>query len=882
MIPTLLALLATSAWAGDGPPTDPTASATAPAPEEPPPLTRNPELVTFVDAPYPAEAQAAGVEAHVILDIEIDATGAVTNVTVESPVGYGFDEAAVTAARQFVFRPAEDATGPVPVIIQFDYGFVFKAPAPTAEAPPAEAPINVTGVLREMGSRRLLAHVPVVVDVPEAVSNGQTYTTETDELGAFSLRGVPDGTWTLRAADPSLGSVTQEISLVAGQALDVRLWMRTVQTEDALYAYYDKDKNEVTQRTISMETVKRIPGTFGDPIRVVQSLPGAARAPFGTGLLIIRGSNPEDSGVYVDGIRIPYIYHLGGFESAINPDLVSAVDYLPGGFGVQYGRGMGGVVDVTTVQKWPDRNKVTWNTDALDTGAMIMGRFGKKKQHAVGLAGRRSYIDALLPPILDLTGNNGFTIAPRWYDYQAKYELLGHRDTFSVLLFGFEDVLEAQSPEGTAQGTDQDTQGSFGTTYSTHRLLIKWEHPFNEQLSLRFVPSFGRDYASLIVGDSWRLIQSQWLGEVRAELPWTPNPHIRIVPGIDFVGGVSPFEVQLPYDPSGFADTDPLAEREPFTLKDTQTGWGPDPYLFATIRPLKDTDRWVITPGIRGTVVWIPGELSAFNLDPRLSTKFSIRDDMRIKGSVGLYHQPPQPFQMYRSDNAMVNLNNEQCLSAALGWEQDIGQAIHGDIEGFYKQFSNLIVGNPNFRSLDDAFFVNDGAGRSYGVEVMLRHDPIGKFFGWVSYTLSKSERRDAPTEDWYNFDYDQTHNLVGVAGYKLPWQLEVSARFQYTTGSPTTPYSLGIYDVDQDSYSGYSTAPYNSERLPPYWALSARIDKVFTFKAWTLDVFLDLINPVHGTNPEFEIYNYDYTEKAYISSLPFIPSPGFEAKFEF
>lgn len=884
----LLALLGlgSPAWAGDGPPTDPAAPS---APDEPPPLTKDPVLITFVDAPYPAEAQAAGVEGHVVLDIEIDATGKVTNVTIETPAGHGFDEAAVTAAQQFVFSPAEDATGPVPVIIQFDYGFVFKPVEPVADAAPVEASVNVTGMLREMGSRRLLPRVAVSVIAPEQADEAQkqaardgAWVTETDDKGAFALRGVPDGTWTLRAVDPGLGSVTQEITLTSGQAVEVKLWMRTVQTDDTLYAYYDKDKNEVTQRTISMETIRRIPGTFGDPIRVVQSLPGAARAPFGTGLLIIRGSNPEDSGVYVDGIRIPYIYHLGGFESVINPGLVSAVDYLPGGFGVQYGRGMGGVVDVTTITKWPERNKITWKTDALDSGAMIQARVGKKKQHAIGLAGRRSYIDVFLDPILKLSGNDGYTIKPIWYDYQAKYELLDHRDTFSVLVFGFEDVLTAQSPAGTAQGTDQDTQGSFGTTYSTHRVMMKWEHPFNDHLSLRFVPAFGRDYASLVVGDSWRLYQTQWLAEIRTELPWKVNDHIRIVPGVDFVGGWSPFEIDLPYNPSNFASTDPLAEREPFVLKDDQTGWGPDPYLFANIRPLKDTDRWIITPGIRGTIAWIPGELETAALDPRVSSKFSITPRMRVKGSVGLYHQPPQPYQMYRTDDELVNLVSEQCLSGAVGWEQDIGKAVHGEIEGFYKGFSNLIVGNPNFVSLDDPFFVNDGVGRAYGLEVIIRHDPIGHFFGWISYTLSRSERRDEPGDDWYSYDYDQTHNLVGVGGYKLPWQMEASARFQYTTGNPTTPYNLGVYDVDQDSYSGYSTAPYNSDRLPPYWTVSARIDKVFTFKVWSLDLFLDLINVVHGTNPEFQIYNYDYTETAYIKSLPFIPSPGFEAKFEF
>ena len=97
-----------------------------------------------------------------------------------------------------------------------------------------------------------------------------------------------------------------------------------------------------------MEDAARIPGSFGDPVRIIQTLPGAAKAPFGSGLLIIRGSNPEDTGVYVDGVRIPIIYHLTGTSSVIAPGVIDEVEYLPGGYGVQYGRTMGGTVNIIT------------------------------------------------------------------------------------------------------------------------------------------------------------------------------------------------------------------------------------------------------------------------------------------------------------------------------------------------------------------------------------------------------------------------------------------------------------------------------------------------------------------------------------------------------
>lgn len=101
-------------------------------------------------------------------------------------------------------------------------------------------------------------------------------------------------------------------------------------------------------------------------------------------------------------------------------------------------------------------------------------------------------------------------------------------------------------------------------------------------------------------------------------------------------------------------------------------------------------------------------------------------------------------------------------------------------------------------------------------------------------------------------------------------------------TGNPTSSYDLGIYDVDLDQYDAFSTSSYNGERLPPYWTVSLRLDKMFTFKTFQLDVYLDILNVVHGINPEFKVYNYDYTESRYVKGLPTIPGPGFELKADF
>lgn len=875
MLLLLALLLAPSdALAQDAP------AAPAPPAEEPPPLVKAPELVEFVQAPFPPEAQAAGVEGSVLLLIEIDATGAVTKVEALDPIGYGFDEAAMEAAWKFRFSPAEDATGPVPVAIEFEYGFVLDSASKEGavpEAAPAEVaelPVNLDGVLLEMGTRRPLADFPVRIDALGVE-------VKTDAEGRFAFRGVPLGAVELSSVYTGYDRATQKVDVVEGQVTSVRLWIKNQSyRDDELIAVYRKETADVTRRTISVQEIRRIPGTFGDPVRVVQSLPGAARTPFGTGLLVIRGANPEDSAVYIDGIRVPLIYHLGGYRSVISPDIIEGVDYLPGGYGVEYGRTLGGVVDVRTKDEYPEQNRFAWNTNLLDSGGIVEGRAGKDDGLGYAVAGRRSYIDVFIPYF---TKDAEFTVKPRWFDYQVKLQdLRRDQGELSAFVFGFEDLLIASTP-GTTQGTDQDAQGDLGTRYSTHRAIVEWQRPLTERMDLRIVPSVGLDVAEFDLGSSLHLEQRTLLLELRAEAPFEASEALTLTPGMDFLGGYYWFTVDLPFDPSIFGNYDPLAEREPYSLTGDGTAWGPDIFLDAEIRPLKERDSLLIKPGLRFNYVNILNQLQVTSAEPRLAVRWAPTRTGVLKLGAGLYHQPPQPFEAYRPDGS-VNLDYERTWSSELGWEQSIGQAIQADATVFFKYNDQLIVSNPDFTSLDSEYFLNEGIGRVYGTELLLRHALVNRFFGWISYTLSRSERNDYPDDggEWYLFELDQTHILVTVAGYRLPYDLEVSGRLQYVTGNPYTPYSGGVYDLDQDFYQAYATGEYNSERLPPYFAMDFRVDKLLTFKKWQLELFVDFLNAVRGTNPEFVVYNYDYTQSAYIRGLPFIPSPGFQAEFYF
>jgi hypothetical protein len=81
---------------------------------------------------------------------------------------------------------------------------------------------------------------------------------------------------------------------------------------------------------------------------VVQNLPGVSRAPFGLGLLVVRGSAPQDTRFYVDGVEIPILFHFGGLTSVVASEALASLDFYPGDFGARFGRALGGTVEAHT------------------------------------------------------------------------------------------------------------------------------------------------------------------------------------------------------------------------------------------------------------------------------------------------------------------------------------------------------------------------------------------------------------------------------------------------------------------------------------------------------------------------------------------------------
>src|SRR5207253_4760668 len=139
-------------------------------------------------------------------------------------------------------------------------------------------------------------------------------------------------------------------SILDGQRIDVAYLL-----EPVYFSPYEatvsgeRTRREVSKTTISMAEIERIPGTGGDALKVIEDLPGVARtSPIGGGMLVVRGSKPGDSLVYLDGEEIPLLYHFFALSSTVNPDLLSGIEFITGNFGASYGDLTGGLVEVRT------------------------------------------------------------------------------------------------------------------------------------------------------------------------------------------------------------------------------------------------------------------------------------------------------------------------------------------------------------------------------------------------------------------------------------------------------------------------------------------------------------------------------------------------------
>ncbi|MBS2012262.1 MAG: energy transducer TonB [Deltaproteobacteria bacterium] len=586
--------------------------------------------------------------------------------------------------------------------------------------------------------------------------------------------------------------------------------------------------------TLSRNEVRQIPGTFGDPFRAVEIMPGVTPIVTGLPFFFIRGAPPGNVGYFLDGVRVPLLFHVGAGPSVIHPGLINHVDLYPGGYPARFGRFTGGIVSGETNAP---RNELTGegNLRLFDVGALVEAPFANGRGNVV-LGGRYSYTAALLTLISSDTTLD-------YWDYQARAHYdVGEDDRIGVFAFGSYDFLGQRTVTG-------QTLTVFGTEF--HRVDVRHDHRLGNRGNVRTAVTLGID-RSRQADD--RFVRDRMIA-ARTEYTYALSNRALFRAGTDVQ--IDSYDIDL-----GVNAVSPSAQRviDFFpTRTDLASGIRADMVIGVS-------KIFEVTPGARVDFFASQGA-TAIGVDPRLALKTHVSDRTRLLTALGIVHQTPSfvvPLPGFQPGGIRGGL--QKAIQESAGVEVDVAEGATATATVFHNAFYDMsdplgsapqqiagcppgafptgtIAGDrgqgggggggqcgvPRFpvgtigpdrsggggqaadsnagRRVQNAFEVRS-RGNAFGLELLFKKKLTSRLGGFFSYTLSRSLR--TANGMTYVATFDRTHVLNGALAFDLGRNWRAGTRVTFYTGLPKAP----------DPVDPTST------RLDPFFRLDLRLEK--------------------------------------------------------
>lgn len=772
----------------------------------------------------------------------------------------------------------------------------------TSEPCPADRCARLFGQARVAGQRTPLPEaVVLVLPAPAGAEPGPyaplllepepawALTRRTDAEGRFSLAAVPVGLVRVAVLAPGFER-HDEIVRVAADA-EVELVTYAVPLEASTFRTVVTStpavpRSRVTEHRLTKEEIATLPGSQGDPLRALQNLPGMARPPGGLGLLVIRGSAPGQSQVFMGGHAMPRAFHILSLASVFPADVLDHLDYVPGNFDAAYGNATGGIVVVEPRKGRRDGVHGFGEVDLAAASAMVEGPLGKGS-FIVGA--QRAYIDGVLATAATVTervtGEPSSLLLPRYYDYQAllDYPLKGGA-SLSARAFGAGDVLKARASPEAAEAS------AFRLRTDFHRADLVYR---KERLgwTVRLTPSFRYEINRLVAAsDTFRRRRRDLVGSARAEVLRAIGPRASLTLGTDF-------------ELDRYATLDEQAELLPTApgpsfLEDRQDGLQTSLGVYASsevrLGPL------TLRPGAR-LAGFSVGRRLAFAVDPRAVAQLDVGERWQLAAGLGRYSQVRNiadrnevdlvdqgaglsgasvflPSAFGSLDPAVgfapqdTQLTVREALHASLSLRRSFADVATAELTGFLNNQHNNVP--PVTDGSSNPF---DSISRAAGLEALVRVRLARKLYGWVAYTLTYTELvlLQAPPSFPYArrpSDYDQRHNLVAVVSHVLPKHWRIGGRFRVVSGLPYTPV-VGSIAVPGGYQPVFGLR--NAARLPLSHQLDIRVDKQWVRDKLSVTAYVDVQNLYNRVNPELVLYTTDFRREAGHVGLPIFPSLG-------
>ena len=623
---------------------------------------------------------------------------------------------------------------------------------------------------------------------------------------------------------------------------------------------------------ISGKTLVTTPGSAGDPLRTLQSLPGMAFTDDSEPEPAVRGSRPDDNYFQVDFLPTDYLFHAGGLISVFNPDLVESFSIYPSAYGPEFSGVNGGVFDVKLRDPATDRFRTTLDISMLQSGVLLEGPVSENQSFY--LAGRFSYLDLLVGDQLDEEEDDeGIAVVqfPKYTDYQAKYVWAPNdKSTVRLQATGATDdaIFDIDEDADDIQ-TDPIIAGRFIESSKLNQQGVVWDTQLSDAVSVKAAIGHNTENEKFQIGGAGRVEigTETWLSKAQITLPIGEDHDISI-------GGEvarEDYAIDLNFNVPICTEFEPdctLSDAERVALNvDDSVNTGK---FF-----IKDnwyvTDRLTLFPGL---AIQTEDLLDKTFVEPRFALEYALADDLTLTAGAGIYHQRPGYGQV-DSTLGNPNLKYIESTQVLLGLQKTFGHGWDLKSELYYKQLDNLVTGNETLK------YTNDGEGTSYGLDTLLRKKLTDKLSGWFSLSLSDSSRTNLRTGEEFGFEYDQPVNASLVASYKLSEKWSLGAKLSVHSGALYTPVVGSTPDDEVEGLFNPEYGPLNSERFPTYQRLDIRLDRtVQKSNGRKYSAYLDVLNVLDNKNVAYYDYNADYSEREEGEQIPRIIALGFKAEF--
>ncbi len=677
---------------------------------------------------------------------------------------------------------------------------------------------------------------------------------EVDRRGRVTVELDGAGPWRIRIASEGRDALERTVDAPAPGRM--RVWLSEAERPVEIVVEGLAFTSDVSRQVVDAEQARETPGTLDDAFRLVQALPGNVvqreYSPTSSDLAV-RGSLPGDNRYYLDGIEVPYLYHFNQYASVFPASQIGQLELLSSTFSSRYGDAVGAVVEAQSRLERPEAVHGSASVNFVMLGGDVRVPIGE--DWWVSASGRRSY--------QDLAGEQTtqFSVWPTFYDLVVRAERGDERDGTGLFVaaagdgytraVGELDVLDPLEIEGTP-----DLAYDEGFTVAGVRRRIE-----GAKLSLRTVTGYVRHRRDGVVD---RIGAERFVSDGlahRTDLRLTPRPEstaaFSLEAGTEIRAGRTRLQV---------TETDlgvRVAEETPFLARGSAVDDGLDRLQVGVYGTANfGSARVRVMPGVR-----VEGDTGtgAVPVQPRVAVRARIGDATMVKAAGGRYTQTPRTAELLARPLPITD-----SWQVAAGIEQTIGGRLELGLEGYAKA-----LWRPTLVLLDAPPRVFD-TGNVLGAELTTRYRLRETVFFWGFVSVGRSRLANPGEVVASSSDQRVAAGIVGSAELGR-WTLGL--RYKVASGLPFTQVASSVYDATADRWLPV-VGPPNGERLPTYHKVDVRVARRWTFRGWSLDASAELWYVPPAANQLYPIWNFDYSEQAWVAGPGLLPLAGLRASW--